>query len=392
MVLEDFVVEWLIEDVEHIIDPSQFGCLKGTSTTYCLLDMMHNWLSSIDKPGMFLRACFLDFSKAFDHIDHTILVNKLIHLGVRGFIIRWICSFLCGRRQAVKIKNIVSPWMSVHAGVPQGTKLGPILFLLMINDLATETPLLSSHWKYVDDLTISEVIPSGGTSSLQKDLDVIAQWSLRNNMNLNPKKCKEIVISSLRSRPDLSPLCVNEHPLERVSSHKVLGVTISDTLGWNEHVREIVSKASKRLYILRVLKRSGIPPEDLINIFYALVRSVLEYACVTWSTSLPIYTKDKIERVQKRALRILFPALSYRDAILAANSTRLNVRRDELCKKVWDGICVPGSRLHHLIPPKRADCHAYELRNKNHVSLFKCRTERFKKSFFPTMASNAQSL
>ena len=68
------------------------------------------------------------------------------------------------------------------------------------------------------------------------------------------------------------------------------------------------------------------------------------------------------------------------------------VRRDELCKKVWDGICVPGSRLYHLIPPKRADCHVYELRNKNHVSLFKCRTERFKKSFFPTMASNAQSL
>ena len=211
-------------------------------------------------------------------------------------------------------------------------------------------------------------------------------------MNLNPKKCKELVISSLRTRPDLGPLCVNECPLERVSSHKVLGVTISDTLRWNEHVREIVSKASKCLYILRVLKRSGIPPEDLINIFYALVRSVLEYACVTWSTSLPIYLKDKIERVQKRALRILFPALSYRDAIVAANSTRLNVRRDELCKKVWDGICVPGSRLHHLIPPKRADCHAYELRNKNHVSLFKCRTERFKKSFFPTMASNAQFL
>lgn len=173
---------------------------------------MHNWLSSIDKPGMFLRACFLDFSKAFDHIDHTILVNKLIHLGVRGFIIRWICSFLYGRRQAVKIKNVVSPWLPVHAGVPQGSKLGPILFLLMINDLATETPLLSSHWKYVDDLTISEVIPSGGTSSLQKDLDVIAQWSSRNNMNLNPKKCKELVISSLRTRPDFGPLCVNGRP------------------------------------------------------------------------------------------------------------------------------------------------------------------------------------
>ena len=184
---------------------------------------------------MFLRACFLDFSKAFDYIDHTILVNKLIHLGVRGFIIQWIYSFLCDRRQAVKIKNIVSPSMPVHAGVPQGTKLGPILFLLMINDLASETPLLSSHWKYLDDLTISEVISSGGPSSLQKDLDVIAEWSSRNNMNLNPKKCKELVISSLRTRPDFGPLCVNdERPLERVSSHKVLGVTISDTLRWND--------------------------------------------------------------------------------------------------------------------------------------------------------------
>ena len=154
-------------------------------------------------------------------------------------------------------------------------------------------------------------------------------------MNLNPKKCKELVISSLRPRPDLGPLCVNERPLERVSSHKVLGVTISHTLRWNEHVREIVSKASKCLFILRLLKRSGIPPEDLINIFYALVRSVLEYACVNWPTSKPIYLKDKIERVQKRALRILFPPLSYRDAIVAPNSTRLNVRRDELCKKVY---------------------------------------------------------
>ena len=157
-------------------------------------------------------------------------------------------------------------------------------------------------------------------------------------------------------------------------------------------MREIVSKASKCLYILRALKQSGIPREDLINIFYALVRSVLEYARVTWSTSLPIYLKDKIERVQKRALHIVLLALSYRDAIVAANSTHLNVRRNKLCKKVWDRICVPGSRLHHLIPPKPADCHAYELRNKNHVSLFKCRTERSKKSFFPTMASNAQSL
>ena len=92
-VLEDFVVEWLIYDVKHAIDPKQFGSFKGTSTSYCLLDMLHNWLSNVEQPKKHLRVCFLDFSKAFDYIDRTILVSKLVLLGVRGFFIRWICVF-----------------------------------------------------------------------------------------------------------------------------------------------------------------------------------------------------------------------------------------------------------------------------------------------------------
>ena len=159
--------------------------------------MLHNWLSSLDCPG---------FSKAFDHIDHTILVTKLIHLGVRGWLISWICSFLSGRRQAVKLLDYTSEWMPVHAGVPQGTKLDPILFLIMINDLAIHSPLRSSHWKYVDDMTICEDTSLGEAPSMQNDINCISQWAQQNNMNLNPKKCKIMTICPLK-KPSLSLQC-----------------------------------------------------------------------------------------------------------------------------------------------------------------------------------------
>ena len=138
--------------------------------------------------------------------------------------------------------------------------------------------------------------------------------------------------------------------------------------------------------MIRVLKRAGIPPLDLVNVYLALVRSVLEYCCVTWSNNLPGYLKDRIEMVQKRAMRIIFPGTHYRDALTLSKCSRLNQRRNELCYKVLKNIEQPDSRLHHLLPPLRSQCHKYNLRNNSDYDLPKCRTDRFKKSFFPAMA------
>ena len=138
----------------------------------------------------------------------------------------------------------------------------------------------SSYWKYVDDLAISEVVPARATSTLQSELDALNSWAVKNNIKLNPKKCKELTVYFCRHIGNFPPdLAVTGNALATVEAHKVLGITIQSNLKWDSHVNEIVGKASKRLHILRVLKRSGAPPHDLLRVYIALIRSVLEYCC-----------------------------------------------------------------------------------------------------------------
>ena len=200
-VMEEFVAEWILEDIAHKIDHKQFGVIKVTSTSQCLLDMFHNWLLNLDTPGQYLRICFLDFSKAFDRINLNVLITKLVDLGVRRSLLPWICSFLSDRKQRVKLGKTFSDWAKVNAGVPQGTKLGPIFFLVMTNDLVLPK---CDYWKFVDDLTASEVITKYGISTIQSDLDYISSWSSANHMKLNPKKCKELKVCFLRESPVLN--------------------------------------------------------------------------------------------------------------------------------------------------------------------------------------------
>ena len=134
-ILEDFVVKWMMEDVKCKIDSKQFGSLQRSSTTFCLIDMINNWLSSLDAKSRYLRVCFVYFSKAFDRINHNLLIKKLLSLGVRESLVPWICTFLSNRCQAVKVDGFLFEWVPVNGGVPQETKLGPVLFLVMINDL-----------------------------------------------------------------------------------------------------------------------------------------------------------------------------------------------------------------------------------------------------------------
>lgn len=139
----------------------------------------------------------------------------------------------------------------------------------MVNNLSISSPV-NSMWKYVDDVSLSEGLTRNSDSTTQTSLDTISAWASLNWMKLNAKKYKELLVCYLRDTPRLAPLQIDGQVLELVSSHKVLGLVIQSNLNCNDHISAVVSKASKRLHILRTLRRGGVPTEDLLAIYYAL--------------------------------------------------------------------------------------------------------------------------
>ncbi len=219
--MESIVSEWLLEIVGPQIGSDQFWGLKGSSTTHALVDMLHHWHLHTDRmniSGVFL----LDYSKAFELVDH-ILVNRLYSYDVPDILVLWIGSFLSEWRQHVWIDQELSDWLHVNGSVLQGPWLGPLLFVIMINDLQARGLL---H-KYMDDSTVTEEVSHPADSHLQENTDNTVQWSDDNHMMINGKKTKEIVTSFKKSTPFIPPLKINGLDIDRVTISKRIGIYLS---------------------------------------------------------------------------------------------------------------------------------------------------------------------
>ena len=324
--LERFVAKWIKSEIIDN-DTLQYGNRPKVSTTHLLIDLIHHWAKALDE-GKSVQAVFLDFTKAFDKIDHSILMGKYEKDGVHPSLLRWLASFLCERKQRVKIGDYVSSMATLNGAVPQGAILGLEAFCQMIKDMKSCLPI----FKYVDDSTLYEIISKiANNRRLQIAMDEAVKWTQENSMVLNPTKTYEMVISG-RKASTIPNITIENKPIERVVVTKLVGVHIQSDLKWDTHVSYMVSKAATKLHFLSTLKKSRMSSKDLVNFYTTIIRSQLEYATPVFATSLPICLIEKLELIQKRAMFIIFPGHHYKEALKMANIDTLQDRRMAICK------------------------------------------------------------
>ena len=192
-IMEGFTLTRSLPGIYEDLDCKQFAA-AGISTHHAIAYVLHLVLEALDSGSCSARLFFADFRKGFDLIHHTILLSKVPFCNLHPCLVRWIAAFLKGRSQSVRIGSDSSIIRSLNGGISQGTKLGPVLFSVMVNDLVSIWP---KRAKYVDDLTILEIIPRNSPSYLNCIVDDIQCFSHRNNMHLNPAKCKAMTIDFL---------------------------------------------------------------------------------------------------------------------------------------------------------------------------------------------------
>lgn len=385
-VFERLVHAQLYPLVHNDILQEQHGFVQQKSTTTNLLLYATYLFESMDN-GVQVDAVYTDFRKAFDKVDHEILLKKLAFNGVRGNLLRWFASYIINRSQRVVVRGFESDTFITSSGVPQGSILGPLLFIIFINDINQ----CFKHCKfllYADDLKLYlSVRDLSDCHDLQSDLNRLSEYCVLNKLRFNLTKCNTITITKNKNIIK-QQYFLNGTQLNRVNHVRDLGIIIDSRLHLDQHVNNIVNNAFKMYGFVMRSTKDFKKPSTLIYLYTSLIRPQLEYALQIWN---PIYNKyvDQIENVQRRYLRSLHykfshSYLSYSELLDKYKLMSLASRRKLLSTMSLYNICNSNincpqllSNIDFLVPNR------VSLRNTRTPRLFKlkkCRTTAGKRA------------
>ena len=295
---------------QKILYLKQFGFRKKFSTAHPIINLIDSIENAFDQ-NKFACGVFIDLKKTFDTFDHDILLKRLWHYGIRGIANDWFKSYLTNRMQYVSINNIPSGLIKVNCRVPQGSVLGPLLFLVYINDLHNSIRF-SSPFHFADDTGLLNIQDSmhAINRTLNKDLRELSFWLNANKIELHVAKT-EIILFKTRNKnyhADLKiKLCRKRIHVSQYVEY--LGVFIDENLNWKKHVNKISTKLIKGNGMLSKL-RHFVNKDILLSVYYGIFHSYLAYLCLVWGQAK--FSLDRITLLQKRAIRILHSA-AYRD-------------------------------------------------------------------------------
>jgi exonuclease III len=357
-ILERCVLNKIIELIRPKISKMQYGFMKGKSTTTQIITVLaniHNIFDNREKTDVI----YFDLAKAFDSVPHKLLLHKLKSFGIHGKLLNWITDYLTDRMQRVTCEGQNSTWLPVTSGVPQGSILGPILFIIYINDLPDILSPETLCAIFADDTKIYRKIEEEeDIETLQTDINKISEWGSTWGLNFNAAKTTHLPICPSNSIE--SHYSMEDSPIRQEDLMNDLGINIATNLRWSKHTDIIVKKAHQRLgLIIRTLGYDA-PLQAKKNAYVAMVRSILEYGSSIWTPS-DKETLRKIEKIQRKATNFIVnnPYITkpnyktYKERLLEINLLPLSYRREIsdltlLCKSmafntslnIWDYISL----------------------------------------------------
>ena len=396
----------------NLITKQQSGFRPGDSTSNQLLELIDTIHQSFDAtPSLEVRAVFLDISKAFDKVWHDGLIFKLKQNGISGSLLNLFESYLSNRKQRVVLNGATANYADIKSGVPQGSVLGPLLFLIYINDL--EENVKSQISFFADDTMLFSIVdkPNISATDLNHDLEIIHQWAIQWKLEFNPdpsKQANELLFSVKKKPPIHPPLFLNGNVVTRVDEHKHLGIILDSTLSFKSHVNEKIIKTKKTIGIIRHLSKF-LPIKTLLLLYKSLVRPHFDYCDVIFhipplnngffdgglvpdnENNLLNILMAKIERVQYQAALAITGTWQgtnkiklYQELGLESLSDRRSSNRVIQFCKIANNLTP--AYLREKLPPLRIQRNRNAIPNTYHEKRVK--TDRYKKSFFPNAVSS----